>query len=102
MATSPTLLDSAQLETSQRLRQRVRNSLSTYANYLMATGPEDPQYDAKIQAAKNMGANPDMAVNALMFWLSGDAEVKAGGESIDDATLQSVVEKTLQKLYPIG
>ena len=101
MATTPTLLDSAQLEFSARLRQRTRNALSTYSNYLMATDAADPQYDAKIKAARAMGQNPDLTVSALLFWLAGDAEVKAAGDAITDATLQSVVEKTLEKLFPL-
>lgn len=102
MATpSQSLLTSAQLEYSQGLRQRTRNALSTYSNYLMNTDPADPQYDAKIQAARNMGQTPDTNLTTLMFWLSGDAEVKTAGEAIDDATLQSVVEKILTKLFPL-
>ena len=102
MATSPTLLDSAQQEVSVRMQRRARNGLSTYSNYLMNAEPSDPQYNAKIQAARNMGANPDTTVSSLLFWLSGDAEVKTQGDNISDQTLQSVVEKTLQKLYPLG
>jgi hypothetical protein len=102
MATSPTLLDSAQLEVSVRMRQRARNALLTYSHSLMNAEPSDPQYNAKIQAARNMGVNRDMTISSLLFWLSGDAEVKTQGDNISDQTLQSVVEKTLQKLYRLG
>ena len=95
------LLTSAQLEYNQGLRQRTRNALATYSNYLMNTDPADPQYGAKIQAARNMGQTPDTNITTLMFWLAGDAEVKTNGDSIDDATLQSVVEKILTKLFPL-
>lgn len=101
MAASPSLLESAQLEYSAHLKQRARNALATYSQYLMNTDPADELYDSKINAARQMGAQPDQTVNALLFWLSGDAEVKAAGADITYTTLQSVVEKTLSKLFPI-
>jgi hypothetical protein len=82
-------------------RRRVRVSVSTYTNYLLNSDPEAADYDAKVRAATQLANQSEMVVSTLMFTLSGDAEVQAAGPAIPDVTLQAIVEKTIQKFYPM-
>ena len=82
-------------------RGRVETATSKYTNYLINTPPSDPSYDAKSQAGTNLARQSSQAVETLMFTLSGDAEVLAAGPAIPDNTLQMIVEKTINKLYPV-
>jgi hypothetical protein len=89
------------LMTNSWFRDRVRVSTSTYANYLLNTDAEDPEYDQKINAATRLANQSEMVVNTLMFTLCGDAEVQLAGPAIPDAQLQAIVEKTILKFWPI-
>lgn len=89
------------LEQNNWFRSRVRAATSKYSNYLLNTPDTDADYEAKINAGMRIANSADMVVSTLMFTLSGDAEVVAAGPGIDDATLQTVVEKTIKKFYPI-
>jgi len=76
---------------------RVRVSTSKYADYLInSTVSTDNDYGLHI-ANNSLNIIPK-----LMFLLTGDPQVIAAGPSIDDATLQSIVEKNIQKLIPPG
>ena len=89
------------IERNSWFRDRVRNATSVYTNYLLNTAVEDENYDAKIQAATRIVNSIDSVVQTLVFTLSGDAEVQAAGPAIPDAQLQQIVEKTINKFYPI-
>ena len=82
-------------------RIRVEEATSVYSNYLLNTVAEDPDYDAKIQAGTNLARSSMQVVDTLMFTLSGDQEVIAAGPAIPEAELQMIVEKTINKLFPI-
>jgi hypothetical protein len=78
-------------------KDRVRVATSNYANYLLNTGAEDPEYNDKIAVATKITQQYEVIVGQLMFTLSGDSEVQAAGPAIPDEDLQPIVEKTLQK-----
>lgn len=93
--------EASTLEKNSWFRDRVRVCTSTYSNYLLNTGVEDPEYENKVNAGVRIAQQADSAVQTLMFTLSGDAEVQIAGPAIPDAQLQAIVEKTIQKFYPI-
>ena len=80
---------------------RVRVATSNYTNYLLNTSAEDPEYDAKIAAGQRLATTSEHVVNTLMFTLSGDSEVQAAGPAIEDALLQTLVEKVIQLFWPV-
>jgi hypothetical protein len=96
-----TYTEASALERNTWFVDRVRVSVSTYANYLLNTPEDDPQYAQKIGAAQRLSSQSALVVNTLMFTLSGDAEIQAAGPCIGDPQLQMIVEKTLLKLYPV-
>jgi hypothetical protein len=89
------------IEQNNWFRGRVRNATSIYANYLLNTPVEDPDYDSKIQGGTRIAQQADMVVNQLMFTLAGDSEVLTAGPAIPDTQLQQIVEKTIIKFHPI-
>ena len=96
-----TYTEAAALERNTWFVERVRVAVSTYANYLLNTPAEDPQYQAKIAQAQQLSKQNALVVSTLLFTLCGDAEVQAAGPCIADAQLQAIVEKTIQKFYPL-
>lgn len=96
-----TYTEAAALERNTWFVERVRVAVSTYANYLLNTPVEDPQYAAKLAQAQQLSKQNTLVVSTLMFTLSGDAEVQAAGPCIADSSLQMIVEKTIQKFYPL-
>lgn len=90
------------IEKNSWFRDRVRVAVSTYTNYLLNTPAEDPQFQEKIDAAQRLATQSDSVVNTLMFTLSGDSEVQTAGPCIGDAQLQAIVEKTIQKFWPVA
>jgi hypothetical protein len=96
-----TYTEAAALQRNTWFVERVGVAVSTYTNYLLNTALEDPQYGEKIAVAQRLASQSALVVSTLMFTLSGDAEIQAAGPCIPDATLQSIVEKTIQKFYPI-
>lgn len=96
-----TYTEAAALERNTWFVERVRVAVSTYANYLLNTPVDDPQYGSKIALAQKLASQSQLVVSTLMFTLSGDAEVQAAGPCIADAQLQAIVEKTIQKFYPL-
>lgn len=96
-----TYVEAAQLARNTWFVERVGVAVSTYTNYLLNTGEEDPLYASKISVAQKLASQSSVVVNTLMFTLSGDAEVQAAGPCIGDQQLQAIVEKTIQKFYPV-
>ncbi len=92
---------SASVFKNEWFKDRVRISVSSYVNYLLNTDAADPEYAAKIAHANKLSTMYESVVSNLMFVLSGDSEVIAGGVTIPDATLQLIVEKNIAKLYPM-
>jgi hypothetical protein len=90
----------ASIRNNQWFRGRVETATSKYSNYNL-NASEGADQAAKIAYGKQLAENSIMVVNALMFTLSGDAEVITAGPGITDALLQTVVEKTIAKLYPM-
>ena len=93
--------EASTLENNSWFRDRVRISVSSYTNYLLNTPIEDPEYDAKQALATRIAQQNAMVISTLMFTLSGDAEVQAAGPAIPDLQLQAIVEKTINKFYPL-
>lgn len=91
----------ASIKNNNWFRTRVEAATSNYTNYLINTDPSDPNYDAKIQAGTRLASQSQQAIETLMFTLSGDQEVIQAGPAIPEAQLQMIVEKTLNKLYPV-
>lgn len=91
----------ASIKNNNWFRTRVEEATSIYTNYLINTGTEDPNYDAKTQAGTRIASQSGQVVENLMFTLSGDQEVIQAGPAIPEAQLQMIVEKTLNKLYPV-
>jgi hypothetical protein len=89
------------IEKNSWFRDRVRESISVYANYLLNTAPEDADYDAKVSMAKQLIGTIDSLVIQMVFTLAGDQEVITAGPAIPDVQLQQIVEKTLAKTHPI-
>jgi hypothetical protein len=89
------------LERNSWFKDRVRNCTSVYVNYLLNTDTADPLYEEKIQIASRISQTIDNVVITLVFTLSGDPEVNAAGPAIEDAQLQLIVEKTIQKYFPV-
>lgn len=82
-------------------RNRVRVSISTYANYLLNTGAEDAEYEAKVTTGQRIISGIDQAVQTILASLIGDVEIQGVGPTIPDNTLQMIVEKTVKKFYPV-
>jgi hypothetical protein len=91
----------ASIEQNSWFKTRVREATSIYANYLLNTPVEDEMYDAKINLGSRLSSSADMTVNTLMFTLSGDQEVLTAGPAIPEAQLQQIVEKTINKYFPV-
>jgi hypothetical protein len=96
-----TYTESAQLIRNPWFVERVSVAVSTYTNYLLNTGEDDPQQADKIGVAQRLASQSQHVVTTLMFTLTGDSEIQAAGPCIPDATLQIIVEKTIVKFYPI-
>lgn len=96
-----TYTEAASLERNTWFIERVRVAVSTYANYLLNTPIEDALYEQKVTVATNLAKQSQAVVSTLMFTLAGDAEIQAAGPCIADPQLQMIVEKTLQKFYPV-
>jgi hypothetical protein len=96
-----TYTESAQLIRNPWFVERVSVAVSTYTNYLLNTGEDDPQYADKVGVAQRLASQSQHVVTTLLFTLTGDSEVKAAGPCIDDDALQMIVEKTIVKFYPI-
>ena len=94
--------EASTLERNSWFRDRVQVSVSTYTNYLLNTPTDDPDYDSKTAAGTRMAQQYQTMVSTLVFTLSGDSEVQAAGPAIPDPQLQSIVEKTINKLWPVG
>jgi hypothetical protein len=90
----------ASIQQNQWFRSRVQVSTSKYANYLLNTPTDDEDYAARVSAGTRLASQYSQIVDQLMFTLSGDTEVIAAGPAIPDVTLQPLVEKTINKLYP--
>src|ERR1700752_2003014 len=82
-------------------KDRVRIATSKFVNYLLNTDTTDPEYNDKIAYATRLTQSYLSLVDQLMFSLSGDVEIQNLGASIDDATLQQIVEKTIKKYIPM-
>ena len=91
----------ASIQHNNWFQSRVQQAVSVYSNYLLNATAEDPEYDAKINAGMSIARQSAMVVQTLMFTLAGDAEVLAAGPAIPDAQLQMIVEKTVQKFWPV-
>ena len=96
-----TYTEAAQLRNNPWFVQRVDVASSTYANYLLNTPTDDPDYAAKIDAGTRLCRESSMVSQTLMATLIGDAEIQAAGPCISDTQLQQIVEKTIKKFYPV-
>ena len=92
----------ASIKNNNWFRTRVEEATSVYSNYLLNAPTEDPDYEVKIQAGTRLAQQYLSVVDTLMFTLSGDQEVITAGPAIPEAQLQSIVEKTINKLYPVS
>jgi hypothetical protein len=81
-------------------KDRVRVATSNYANYLLNTAPDAPEYSDNIAVATRITQQYEIIVGQLMFTLSGDTEVQDAGPAIPDVDLQMIVEKTIVKFIP--
>lgn len=91
----------ASIRTNMWFRSRVEIATSTYANYLLNTPTTDADYASKTAYGTRITQSSTMIVDTLMFTLSGDAQVIAAGPAIPDVDLQSIVEKTIVKVFPM-
>jgi hypothetical protein len=89
----------ASIRNNQWFRSRVDVATSKYSNYLLNTPDTDAEHANKWAAGKYIATNSGTIVESLMFTLAGDSEVLAAGPAIPDVQLQSIVEKTISKLY---
>lgn len=97
-----TYSDSAHsIRTNAWFRSRVDVALSGYTNYLLNTPSTDADHAAKTAYGTRIAQMSTTVVDTLMFTLSGDAEVLTGGPAIPDTQLQSIVEKTVTKVFPM-
>lgn len=96
-----TYTEAAQLARNTWFIERVTVAVSTYANYLLNTAEDDPQYAEKVGTAQRLASQSQHVVTTLLFTLAGDAEIQAAGPCISDAQLQMIVEKTVTKFYPV-
>ena len=96
-----TYTEASQLPNNMWFRDRVRVAISTYANYLLNADAADPEYDQKISAGTRIANQSDYVLQTIMFTLQGDSEIQAAGPCIPDAQLQLIVEKTIQKFFPV-
>ena len=92
----------ASLERNEWLRGRCRTAVENFANYLMNTPTEDPDYDAKVNSGMGLLRSIDSVMMTLMPALAGDTELQAAGPAITDALLQTLVEKTVNKFWPVS
>lgn len=90
------------LEKNEWLKGRCRTATANFANYLMNTPEADPDYDAKVNSGMNLLRTIDTVMMTLMPSLAGDSELQAAGPAITDALLQTLVEKTINKFWPVG
>lgn len=90
----------ASIRNNTWFRSRVEISLSKYSNYLLNTPDTDAEYEAKTNYGTRIAQSSSMIVDSLMFTLGGDAEILAAGPAIADTQLQSIVEKTVPKVFP--
>ena len=90
----------ASIRNNAWFRSRVDVATSKYANYLLNTPVEDAEYTTKTVYGTRITQSSSMIVEQLMFTLSGDAEVLTAGPAIPDLQLQSVIEKTITKVFP--
>lgn len=91
----------ASLEKNEWLKGRVRTAVSNFANYLLNTPTSDPEYDAKINSGMSLLRTIDTVMMTLMPALAGDSELQTAGPAITDALLQTLVEKTINKFWPV-
>ena len=89
------------IEQNMWFRSRVRVAVSTFSNYLLNTPEEDPDHQPKVDAGIRLAQQIESVMQTLMFTLAGDAEVQAEGPAITDSQLQQIVEKTINKFWPV-
>lgn len=92
----------ASIKNNNWFRTRVEQATSKYTNYLLNIPASDPDYEIKTSAGTRLANSSQQAVDTLMFTLSGDTEVIEAGPAIPEPQLQAIVEKTLNKLYPMS
>lgn len=90
----------ASIQGNAWFRGRVQVATSKYANYLLNTPAEDTEYAGKTAYGTRITQTYMQIVDSLMFTLSGDAEVITAGPAILDPQLQSIVEKTIVRVFP--
>jgi hypothetical protein len=90
----------ASIQSNVWFRGRVQVATSKYANYLLNTPTDNEEYESKTAYGTRITQAYMQIVDSLMFTLSGDAEVITAGPAISDSQLQSIVEKTIVRVFP--
>ena len=92
----------ASIEKNEWLKGRCRTSVENFANYLLNTPSSDPDQENKVNSGMSLLRQIDSIMMTLMPALAGDSEMQAAGPAISDSLLQTLVEKVINKFWPVG
>jgi hypothetical protein len=90
--------ESAALMGDAGFRGRVKVACLKYADYISNEATGTPAHVTRLRWSGNTMANPDAAAALVTPAVVMDTNVQADGAAIDDVTLQSAVETTINKM----
>jgi hypothetical protein len=94
-----TYSDSATLMNDINFRGRIKVSLLNFANQVLAEASTTPAHNTRLKWAQNALLQPDFTAQQIQPNVVMDPSVQSsGGSSIDDPTLQTAVENTIENL----
>jgi hypothetical protein len=90
--------DSANLINDPKFRGRVKIACLKFANYILDEAGTTAAHGARSRWANQCVQQPDMTMNTVVPPLVLDPAIQSTGAAVDDPTLQTAVEDTIQQL----
>jgi hypothetical protein len=92
-----TYAESDQLMTDPTFRGRVKVAMLNFTNYIYGEAAGTAGHNARYRWAQGAIDQPDFWTNKIVPPTVMDSSVQAAGSAIDDPTLQTAVETTINK-----